>query len=198
MPFRFFSLLLVCLGLFSCGITSAEDPVIPRKPTATPMVEDDGDPLLLDGSKSASYSLLRRLYLEADTEVYHLRVKILPSSATSLLRQTEPAGGSVFGVGGYVSGSYSGEEIQGKGILRVQVLESDSDLAPVDSVIILKVIDSKSVALLPGDIVHFNCRREEEVIGPVLANQVPADRKAISTWELDGCRMPSPRVESSE
>lgn len=137
-----------------------------------------------------------------DTSVYTIKGQVV-GAVESLVRQTQAAGGSVGGaaVGGYgwMSGTFWGAEFGGKGFVRLKVIESDTnsapgeDLAPLESIIILKTTDTKMRALLPGDIVTVQCRRQFEAIAPVLKNEEFDPSKGM--WELDYCRMVSPRIE---
>ncbi len=140
--------------------------------------------------------------IPVDTNVYTIKGKVV-GAVESLVRQTQAAGGSVSGSSfdgyGFASGSFWGAEFGGKGFIRLRVIESNTneangeDLAPLESIIIIKTTDTKMRALLAGDIVEVLCRRQYEAIAPVLERETFDASKGM--WELDYCRMTSPRIE---
>lgn len=135
-----------------------------------------------------------------DEKVYHVTGEVV-GQINSLTRQVKPAEGSLSGTqygNGYgtVSGSFTGPVEAGKGYVRVRVVKSDSDLAPVSEVVILKTSDSKVTALQPADVISFVCRRQYEALAPVMEKaDFEKAKNDVATWELDYCRLGSPVVQ---
>lgn len=134
-----------------------------------------------------------------DEKVYHVTGEVV-GQINSLTRQVKPAEGSLsgsqYGSYGTVSGSFTGPVEAGKGYVRVRVVASDSDLAPVSEVVILKTSDSKVTALQPADVITFVCRRQYEALAPVTENaDFEKAKNDVATWELDYCRMGKPVVQ---
>lgn len=184
------------IGRFSLLILTALLPL--ALAACGPEAKDDkgnviGNQVDVDADQYVSYA--DGVNLQFDTNIYTIKGVI--DGGESLTRQVSPASGSVIGTGGFVSGSYTGAVIDGKGIYRVLVKESDSELALVGSVTILKSVDTKAVVLQVGDEVTFKCRHQEEVVEPILQSQVVEDRDSISTWEIDGCKLVGPAILST-
>jgi hypothetical protein len=135
-----------------------------------------------------------RARVSVDDEVYTIVGEIV-GSIESTTRQTTPAYGYgyTYGTGSGSYGSYFGPETSGKGIVRVRVKSSETKLAPVGEVIVLKTTDLKAIVLLPGDIVRFKCRAELEPIAAVRNNET-YNEEIVATWELDYCRMATPSI----
>jgi len=125
-----------------------------------------------------------------DNGVYTIEIQIV-NEIESLTRQTQAAYGSAFMYGGYGSASYFGPEYGGKGFVRGLVLHSDSDLARVGHVVVLKSTDTKATMLRVGDVTVFKCRKQYEAVAAVL-NYETFDAEKLATWELDYCRLASP------
>jgi len=134
-----------------------------------------------------------RTTIPVDTNVYTIRGKV-DNDVESLLRQTQVAQAQTYSAEGVSYGNFSGPEISGKGMVRLVVAASDSELAPVDSTVILKLDDTKGVMLQPGDSVTLKCRAQFEAIAAVVNRQ--SFDEAAGTWELDYCRLASPVVET--
>lgn len=130
--------------------------------------------------------------VETDTGVYTISGTVI-GDMTSLVRQTSPAFGSFGGSMYAASGTYFGPELGGKGFVRLHVISSDSKYAPKGTNVILKVVDTKAIALLPGDTVEFKCRHQYENVAAVLDNEV-FDVEKLATWEIDYCRLSSPII----
>lgn len=126
-----------------------------------------------------------------DTRIYTIGGTVAADVA-SLVRQTSPAQAQTYSAEGVSYGTYYGPEMQGKGMVRVRVTESDSTLAPVGSTVVLKLDDTKGILLLPDDHVHLKCRAQFEAIAAVV-NRQPFDESA-GVWELDYCRLSTPVV----
>lgn len=165
---------LLVLGLSACGVDNE-----------APRPESDSSQYFSRGSE-----------IPVDDNVYTITGQVV-SEVGSLTRQTQAARGSISGSGtagfAYVSGTYYGPEFGGKGFIRLQVLESDSFLAPWGEIIILKSTDTKGVALLPGDVVTFKCRHQYEALAAV-RNSETFDAEKLETWEIDYCRFFTPVI----
>jgi hypothetical protein len=131
-----------------------------------------------------------------DDSVYLITGQVI-TDVDSLTRQTKSSSGSVSGIAtgefGYLSGTYYGAEFGGKGFIRVKVLESNSFLAPVGEIVILKSTDTKGIALLPGDVVNFKCRHQYESVAAV-RNRETFNAEKLETWEIDYCRFTTPII----
>lgn len=130
--------------------------------------------------------------IPTDLSVYTIVGKV-NADTKSLTRQVSPGGGSVFGVNGFVSGSFFGPVESGKGFVRLTVVSANpsTDLAPVGKVVVLKMTDTKGTVLTAGDEVTLKCRRQYEAVAAVQDNQ-KFDADADATWELDFCRLATP------
>ena len=130
--------------------------------------------------------------IPVDDGVYTIRGTVV-AEVESIVRQTSPGGGYLSGSKYYLSGTFWGPEMGGKGLVRLAVTESNVDLAPAGTLVLLKVEDTKAQALLPGDNPTFLCRKQYENLSAVRKNETfDADR--LGTWELDYCRLRSPGV----
>ncbi len=130
--------------------------------------------------------------MPVDDGVY-LIAGVVIGDVESLVRQTAPARGTMAGSAYGAYGSYFGPEFGGKGFVRLHVQSSDSELAPVGSIVILKVTDSKASVLLPGDSVEFKCRHQFEAVAAVRDSETfNADK--LETWEIDYCRLTTPVI----
>ncbi len=152
----------------------------------------------LGGTKADSgYEYGGGTIIPNDQKLYTIRGTLVDPPVNTN-RQSSPGGAYISGYSssgsGYVSGSAWGPEFKGKGILRIKVITSDCDIAPVGSEVVLKCSDQKAVVLGPGDTVTFKCRKQCEPIAPT------ADYQKISeadlTWELDYGRLASPVVKA--
>ena len=94
---------------------------------------------------------------------------------------------------GFAYGTYFGPELNGKGLVWLKVTKSSSKLALSSSIVILKVTDTKALALAPGDYVVFKCRHQYEAIAAVRSNET-FDAEKLESWEIDYCRMVNPMV----
>lgn len=140
--------------------------------------------------------------IPVDDNIYTIR-GVVVGDVSSLTRQTERAHGSYSSYEGTGSGSYFGPEFEGKGFIRLQVLESDThragdgnDIAPEGSVVILKMTDTKGIMLQPGDEITLRCRRQYEAIAAVRENQTFIASE-VETWELDYCRLVKPIIREA-
>jgi len=127
-----------------------------------------------------------------DYSIYHITGTVA-SDVESLVRQTKPASGSMYGNPYFVTGYYSGAQFQGKGFIRLLIEETDAPIGKVGDIAILKVVDSKSVALLPGDQVSFKCRVQPEIIDAMFINETFTPDAVI--FELDYCRLTLPLIK---
>jgi hypothetical protein len=141
--------------------------------------------------------------IPCDSHIYQVEgtVVTLPESLTI---QTERGygSGSGFMINGMGSVGWSsmGPEFSGKGFVRILVSWSDSELAPAGQVTILKVTDTKAIALLQGDKVRFKCRSEYEAVAPLDYGEkfTTETRDQAATYELDYCRLVSPVLQEVE
>lgn len=143
-----------------------------------------------ESDSSQQYSATARV--PVDDAVYTIEGTVA-GDIQSLTRQTQVASGSFAGSSFGFYGSYFGAEFKGKGFVRLLVERSETDLAPIGRVTLLKVTDTKAILLLPGDKVTFKCRRQYEAIAAVTQFE-EFDTKKVETWELDYCRLASPVV----
>lgn len=94
----------------------------------------------------------------------------------------------------YSVGTYFPPEMNGKGLVRLWVEQSDFPGVPAETITIIKSTDTKLIAVLPGDRITLRCRVQAEAIAPSYTGQVYDKDKAV-TLELDFCRMLSPVIE---
>lgn len=152
-----------------------------------------------ESDSSQRFIPVENVGIPVDDNVYTIVGEIVVD-VNSLVRQTEAARGSYSGYGsGYASGTYYGPEYGGKGFVRVLVLTSDSKLAPVGNIVILKSTDTKGTALLPGDVVTFKCRAQYEALAAVRDNEIFGESavERLATWELDYCRLATPVIDTT-
>ena len=141
-----------------------------------------------------------KIDIPCDSYIYQVEgtVVTLPESLTiQTERGYSSGGGYMIGGFGSVGWSSMGPEFSGKGFVRILVSWSDSDLAPAGQVTILKVTDTKAVALIQGDKVRFKCRKEYEAIAPLDYGEkfTTETRDQAATYELDYCRLVSPVLQ---
>lgn len=94
----------------------------------------------------------------------------------------------------YSVGTYFPPEMNGKGLVRLWVEQSDFPGVPAETIAIIKTTDTKLIAVLPGDRITLRCRVQAEAIAPSYTGQVYDEDRAV-TLELDFCRMVSPVIE---
>lgn len=131
--------------------------------------------------------------IPVDQKIYTISGEV-SGQVNDLTRQVKPAQGSLLGINGYTSGSYFGPVESGKGFIRLRVASSDVDIAPKGELVVLKVSDTKGTALVEGDVVTFKCRKQYENIAAVMDNE-KLDVQKAATWELDYCRLATPKVD---
>jgi hypothetical protein len=174
-------LLLVTLLVSACTVSNQ----------APPPASDNGD---------ASWELVNGVAPTApvDDTIYSIDGKVV-AGIESLTRQVSPAQGSVSGysingVGG-MSGYYTGPVINGKSFVRILIstIDPPSKLADIGQIVILKVLDTKATALLPGDIVSLKCRAQYEAVAPIRVRET-FDPEKYATWEFDFCRLVTPAI----
>lgn len=128
--------------------------------------------------------------IPVDDGVYTIVLEVA-NDIESLTRQTEAASGSAFMYGGYGSASYFGPEFGGKGFVRGVVRESNSHLAIVGHMVVLKSSDTKAIMLRVGDVATFKCRHQYESVAAVRSFET-FEAEKTETWEIDYCRLASP------
>lgn len=138
--------------------------------------------------------------LPIDNNVYILSGTI--EGNNSLVRQTDPASGYVYN--GYAA--FSGPTIDGKTLIRIKLdnisarqletstlitstLYNDIALKEVEKgqTLIIKVVDTKAVALKSGDKTTFLCRYQFEALSRSSGEQY--DEEKLASWEFDYCRL---------
>lgn len=164
------------LGLTACGGVS--DPTVTSDSDQSYGLDAEGE----------------QFKIPTDTKAYLITGEVV-SSVNTVSRQTSPAQGEMYGSAYGASGTFYGETVKGKGMVRllVKTASPSTTEAQPGNVSILKVADTKGSALLPGDVVSVKCRRQFEAIAAVQENQ-KFDEKRDGTWELDYCRLVSPVV----
>lgn len=144
-----------------------------------------------ESSNTFSYAWGSRI--PVDTNIYTLSGQVT-GEAESLVRQVAPAQAQSYSADGVSVGSYYGPQLNGKGMIRLLVAESDSQLAPAGSTVLLKLDDTKGILLAPGDQITLKCRAQFEAVAAV-QNRQPFD-PAAGVWELDYCRLATPVVST--
>ncbi len=144
-----------------------------------------------ESNNGLSYAWLTTIPVDAN--VYTITGTVA-ADVESLVRQTAPAQVQSYSAEGFSYGTYYGPQLNGKGMVRLTVANSDAELAPVGSTVILKLDDTKGILLLPGDHITLKCRAQFEAIAAIM-NRQPFD-PAAGTWELDYCRLATPVVAS--
>lgn len=141
----------------------------------------------------SSYNYADGSKIPVDEKVYTVSGEVT-GQVNSATRQVEPAKGSLSAYNGYASGTFTGPIEAGKGFVRLKITGSDSNLAPMNELVILKTADTKVSALLSGDVVTFKCRAQYENIAAVKDGQKFEERQ-VATYELDYCRLETPTVQ---
>ena len=128
--------------------------------------------------------------VDINTQVYSITVKVMDE----MVNHTETnASGSAFAYGGgYASASWRMWQ-DGKGILPVVIMEISPEFHGIlaGDYILLKTSDLKAMALPNGSTTKFICNQDVEVLSPVENLQVLTSDRL--TYELDNCRMTSPK-----
>lgn len=165
---------LAALALGACNLSA------PKDPTA----QSDNSEASFKGSPK----------IPVDRNLYVITGQVI-GDPSSLTRQVDPGGGSVYGYGGYISGRIVGPEYAGKGFVRIKVsaMKPVAPFAGVEDVVIIKTSDTKAAALIPGDVVQFKCRAQYESVAPIQVRE-HFERDAYATWEFDFCRLTSPDI----
>lgn len=140
----------------------------------------------------SSYGYAAGATIPVDHGIYTITGAVA-GDVDSLVRQTEPARGYVYGSSAGTFGSYYGAQFAGKGFVRLFVHTSNTELAPAETIVILKTTDTKAVMLLPGDIVTFKCRAQTEGIAAIVTNE-QYNPELGGTQELDYCRLVTPVI----
>lgn len=135
---------------------------------------------------SSGFTYERGSTIPVDTHVYTITGEVA-EDVMSIVRQTSAAVGRVSSSNGVTYGTYYGPQLNGKGLVRVFVHSSTSPYAPSETIAILKVEDTKGIALLPGDVVTFKCRAQFEAISATTGSQ--AFDESAGVWEFDYCRL---------
>ena len=146
-----------------------------------------------------------------DPAVYTIRGTV-GGDTEEMLRQVSPARATM--IDGYAS--YSGPIVDGKTILALEVLEISKSFVPrqasetdegngepeqstridwieVGESLIVKCVDTKCIALRPGNTATFKCRRNYEALATTNGEQWDAD--FFATYEIDYCRLETGVVE---
>lgn len=144
-----------------------------------------------------NYTVAANAGLPVDKRYYKLTGTVV-ADVSSLTRMTSPGYGYITGYNGYTSGYYQPPTIGGKSFIRLQVDKinpADTDWVAAGEIVVVKGTDTKLTALLPGDKVDIECRRQAEAVAAIYPGEWfnPAD---ATTWELDYCRMVSPVIKT--
>ena len=147
----------------------------------------------------SSYGYASGSKIDVDQHTYLITGEVT-GQVNNLTRQVKPAEGSLSGTqysSGYgtLTGSFTGPIEAGKGFVRLLVTSSNMDIAPVGELTILKTVDTKVTALLPGDVVTFKCRKQYENIAAVKEDQ-KFNKDEVATWEADFCRLTTGVVQA--
>jgi hypothetical protein len=132
----------------------------------------------------------------ADPNVYTLQVLVGGESQG----HTELRGqGSAFSYGGIGSGSFALWQ-EGKGLLPVKILsmEPQSTIVHVGDLVIIKTEDLKLARVEPGWVVEIKCRMDYEPLANLNVTNEVTSAETTQTWELDVCRMVTPRFEVNQ
>ena len=100
-------------------------------------------------------------------ERVHLTVAV-GGDPNSLVYQQAAAHGSYTQFSsGYGSGSFVGQVIDGKTILRVLIVDMEENIPTVDvnESYIIKMVDGKGVGLIQGDVIYVSCVVDVEFVG---------------------------------
>ncbi len=97
----------------------------------------------------------------------------------------------------YGSGSYRQWQ-DGKGILPVKILDVEPKFPGINNgdLILLKTIDLKAMGLPVDVVVEFLCQQDAEVLKPAYDGQKLTPE--YITYELDNCRMITPKFSNGE
>lgn len=135
-----------------------------------------------------------------DAGVYAIRGTVM-GDTEEMIRQVSPARAISYG-NGYMA--YSGPIIDGKTILTIEIVAINRNLPhgangvsteesqqvdwarPGDRLII-KCVDTKCIALKPGNTASFKCRRNYEALATTAGEAWDAD--FYGTYEIDYCRL---------
>lgn len=126
-----------------------------------------------------------------DPNLYTLTVQI----GGEIKEHTEVhAQGSSYNYNGIGGGSFSVWQ-DGKGMVPVKIISMEpvSPVVSVGDTIILKTEDLKFAALQPGWTTQVKCRMDYEPLTKLNVPYEVVDAELTQTWELDLCRMVTPK-----
>ena len=126
-----------------------------------------------------------------DTTIVHLAIRVVNEQITAQY-QAAPAEGSATRYDTYGSASFTGQIIEGKGIMLVEIINGPSQYM---GTAILKFVDLKAMALQPGFIAQVSCVVDYELLNP--SENTTYTGEAL-TYELDDCRLNTPMVTTNE
>ena len=122
------------------------------------------------------------------TEIVHLVIRVEHEQINAQYQQS-PASGSGVATNSYASMSYTGQIIDGKGIMLVYVINGPEKY---HGFMILKFVDLKAMALQPGYRANVSCVVDYELLNPAKDRTNFTDDAL--TYELDDCRLDTPSV----
>lgn len=147
----------------------------------------------IDPDSDSKYSFSTTAKMPVDTGIYELNCVIEGErEPDSLVKQNTPASGSAVIYGAYGSASYSGATYDGASFPRCRLLNRvETQIAgtfnPNEGVII-KVRDTKGMAIYVGDVVTFYCRMQAENVAAMVKFE-SFDWEKYGTPEFDYCRL---------
>ena len=131
--------------------------------------------------------------IPVDDNIYTI-TGVVAGDVNSIQRQVGPARVTTYRSDTYSESTYFPPAMNGKGLVRLWVEESDFPGVPPETIAIVKATDTKLIAVLPGDRITLRCRVQAEAIAPSYTSQTYDAEKAV-TLELDYCRMLSPVID---
>jgi len=126
------------------------------------------------------------------TTIVHLTIRVVREQITAQY-QAAPATGSGSTYNSYGSMHYTGQIINGKGILLVDIINGPEEYL---GTAILKFVDLKAMALQPDFTAQVSCVIDYELLNPA-KNDTRYTEDAL-TYEFDDCRFDTPFLNIGE
>ena len=144
-----------------------------------------------DSEQRYEPSDVKDVRIPVDDNVYTINGQVAADVET-MSRQLAPA------IYNQYSGSYFGERFGGKRFVRLLVhsVSPAPALAEPDKITLIKTSDTKTSALLVGEVVTFRCRAQYEAVAAIRLDEAlnAAKVKEVETWEWDYCRLVTPSI----